>query len=93
MVIFKDKRNGSSIELNRPTAFFDSENGALFALGEYEDVMETYINHKKIYTTTGYEAIANNLVVMELPNDQKVFDEVLQISGRVLHYYEQFKAK
>ena len=93
MVNLKDKYNGVTVKLKRPSAFFDSENGTLFALGEYEEVMMKYDFNKKIYTAAGYEAVANNLVVMELPNDQKVFDEVLQVSGRVLHYYEQSKTK
>ena len=93
MVKLKDEFNGVTVEINHPAVFFDKENGTVFALGEHDDVSMKYDFNKKVYAAAGYQEIADNLEVMSLPDNQEVFDEVLEVSGRVLHYYEQFKAK
>lgn len=92
MVKFKDIISDVTVEINHPAVFFDKVNGTVFSLGEHDDVSMKYDFNKKVYAAAGYQELADNLEIMTLPDDQEVFDEILEISGKVLHYYEQFKA-
>lgn len=93
MVKFKDVISDVTVEIKHPAVFFDKENGTVFALGEHDDVSMKHDFNKKVYAAAGYQELADNLEIMTLPDDQEVFDEILEISGKVLHYYEQFKVK
>lgn len=93
MIKFKDVISDVTIQIKHPAVFFDKENGTVFALGEHNDVVMKYNISKKVYNAAGYQELADNLEIMTLPDDQEVFDEILEISGKVLHYYEQFKVK
>lgn len=93
MVKLKDEFNGVTVKLKHPAVFFDKENGTVFSLGEHDDVSMKYSFNQKVYSAAGYQELADNLEIMTLPDNQEVFDEILEVSGRVLHYYEQFKTK
>lgn len=77
-------------EVSRPTAVYsyDERGGVLLKIGEY-DVMSDYFDDTvDRYRSFGYNEIADQIYLMELPKDQEVIDKVFQITNYIGKLHE-----
>lgn len=73
--------------VNHPAVVFDSSCGTLYKIGEY-DVMYTYFKDTvEKYRTHGFHDMADDLVLMTLPQDQTLVDKVFNNTGYILTIY------
>lgn len=79
MVVLRDGNGKTYNEVKRPTAVYDAQHSVLLKIGEFDKMMD-YFNHvQTTYRTQGFHEIADDIYVMELPNDQEEIDKVFQI--------------
>lgn len=72
--------------VSNPTVLYDKRDYVLLKIGEREWVNETYEYMRRLYLIFGFIDFANDLAVIELPDNQQLIDDIFQSTGR----FEQF---
>lgn len=74
-----------------PAVVFDKESGTWHKIGEFEDMKEYYQMSVLEYKKHNLEKMANDLVLLELPLDQELIDNIFQITGFIKNVYSSIK--
>lgn len=89
MMLVRDETGKVFNKVSNPAIVFDKESGVYHKIGEYE-IMKSY--HEAavvVYQRNEFYKMAEDLILLELPKDQEVLDNVFQISGYIKKFYEE----
>lgn len=70
-----------------PAVVFDAEEGVLFKVGEFDEMLTYFNKVQDRYRSTGSEDMAEHIVLMGLPRDQDEINKAMFNSAylKVLH--------
>lgn len=63
--------------VTEPAVVFDAEEGVMFKVGEFDDMLTYFNKVQDRYKSTGSEAMAANIVMMGLPRDQDEINKAM----------------
>lgn len=79
MFLIRDGAGRVFNKVKNPAAVYDSASSVLLKIGEKE-AMEDYFNHINVtYSNFGFNDIAEDVCIMDLPRDQEEIDKVFGI--------------
>lgn len=76
MILIKHASGEVISKVKRPTVLFDSEDGTLYKLGEYEEVKIHYDKCVSTYKDFGLDDHVETLVILELQKNQELVDKI-----------------
>ena len=76
-------------EIKEPAVICDRELGVLITIGEKEQIEKYYEDIQIQYRNNHLDAVADDIVMLELPKDQAEIDKVFQISGYIKKYLKE----
>lgn len=90
--MFKIKDDNGHVfnEVKVPAAVYDSRNSVLLKIGEKKLMKEYYEIVQKHYRLHGFDEIADDICLMELPKDQKEIDKVFQICDYIGNLHKKY---
>ena len=88
MILIRDGKEVYN-RVTRPAVVFDRETGTLMKIGEWEVMEEYFHKTQDEYRAVGYHEIADDVLLMELPNDQEIVDKVFQNTGYLKVLYTE----
>ena len=89
MIQIRDGRGHVFNTVVEPAVVFDSDTGTLHKIGEKNE-MEVYLQEAQLkYRQAGYVMEANSLMMMSLPADQNLVDDIFQITGFLRTFYRK----
>lgn len=66
---------------------FDKSCGTVYKVGDYNLLKGYYNETQELYRNSGYDDIADDLVLMELPSNEEEIEKVISIAGYVKNLY------
>lgn len=91
--LIRDEKGHIFNRVKNPTVVFDGRDAILQKVGEKESMEDYFDSCQKQYRSAGLHAIADDLVLMEIPKDQETIDKVFQITGYIGILYKQVMQK
>lgn len=79
MFMIRDGSGKVYNEVKRPTAVYDSNCSVLLKIGEWDKMVNFFDHIQTVYRSHGFHDMANDICLMELPNNQEEIDKVFQI--------------
>ncbi|MFF2531317.1 hypothetical protein ACFVS2_20655 [Brevibacillus sp. NPDC058079] len=76
--------------LKSPAVLYDKTTCVWHKWGDVSFINECYNVMKSAYEKHGFDALANDLAILELPTDQKLIDDLFQSSGRFEQFIKDF---
>lgn len=78
-------------EVEHPAMVFNMNTGVMIKIGEFKDMLGYHATMCKAYEATGFDDIASELAVAEIPNQEEI-DKVFQITGYAKTLYEKMQS-
>lgn len=88
MIQFRD--HNYSLHVEKPAIIYSVETKSRVKHGELIDMMEFCDIMKKKYIDAGFPNYADDLAVLELPQNQELIDELFQSSGKLQQFIEKY---
>lgn len=88
MILIQDESGEIYNKTNNPAVVFDKESGVYHKIGGYNSMKSYYEVARTAYEANGFQEMADNLILLELPKDQEIVDKVFQITGFLKTFYE-----
>lgn len=66
----------------KPAVLYDQRACVMMKMGDIEMIQDAYRYMRESYLVHGYEEMANDLAILELPLNQELVDELFQSTGR-----------
>ncbi|AJD93309.1 hypothetical protein JMA_39910 (plasmid) [Jeotgalibacillus malaysiensis] len=86
----RDEKGHIFNTLTTPAVVFDKEAGVMHKIGEYDDMKTVFDMYQQTYRSGGFDSMADSIVLLELPLDQELIDNIFQNTGYIGNYYREF---
>lgn len=79
MFLIRDVSGAVFNEIKNPAAVYDGKLSVLLKIGELEEMGQYFNLVQNLYRNHGFNDIADDIYIMELPKNQEEIDKVFQI--------------